>query len=119
MDRLFKRYSSPMLLLDQMIRTGRFEEFVNEFVAINNEETEQQNKEQEDKLLWDIWLHRIFDKSFAEFKNSLNQEEKAAPTPEELKSIAMDSKTILAGFVPVEGLVNSNGTVQTAGDDSD
>ena len=119
MDRLFKRYSSPMLLLDQMIRTGRFEEFVNEFVAINNEETEQQNKEQEDKLLWDIWLHRIFDKSFAEFKNSLNQEEKAAPTPEELKSIAMDSKTILAGFVPDEGLVNSDGTVQTAGNNSD
>lgn len=118
MDRLFKRYSSPMILLDQMIRTGRFEEFVNEFVAINNEETEQQNKEQEDKLLWEIWLHRIFDKSFAEFKNSLTQEENAAPTPEELKSIAMDSKTILAGFVPDEGLVDRNGTVQAAGNDS-
>jgi hypothetical protein len=119
MDRLFKRYSDPMKLLDQMIRTGRFEEFVNEFVAINNEETEQQNKEQEDRLIWEIWLHRVFDKSFADFKNSLTQEEKAAPTPEEIKSIAMDSKTILAGFVPDEGLVNSDGTVQTTGNDSD
>ena len=119
MDRLFKRYSSPMILLDQMVRTGRFEEFVNEFVVIHNEETEQQSKELEDKLLWEIWLHRIFDKSFAEFKNSLTENEKAAPTPEEIRSIAMDSRTILAGFVPDEGLVNRNGTVQTAGNDSD
>lgn len=109
---MFHRYSSPLVFLDRMIETGRLEEFVNEFVLI-------QNEEQEDKTIWEIWLHRIFDKSFTDFKNSLNHEEKAAPTPEELKSIAMDSRTILAGFVPVEGLVDRNGTVQTAGNDSD
>lgn len=102
-----------MVILNQMIRTRRFEEFVRELVHIHNEEME-------DKTLWDIWLHRIFDKGFDEFKNSLGgHNEKAAPTPEEMKSIAMDSKSILAGFVPDEGLVDRDGTVQTAGNDSD
>lgn len=77
------------------------------------------NEEMEDKTLWDIWLHRIFDKGFDEFKKSLSSTHKeAAPTQEEVKSIAMDSRNILAGFVPDEGLVNRNGTVQAAGNDS-
>lgn len=102
-----------MVLLDQMIRTRRFEEFVLELVQMHNEEME-------DKTLWDIWLHRIFDKGFDEFKKSLGgRNEKAAPTQEEVKSIAMDSKNILAGFVPDEGLVDRDGTVQAAGNDSD
>ena len=102
-----------MVLLNQMIRTRRFEEFVLELVHIHNEEME-------DKTLWDIWLHRIFDKGFDEFKKSLGgRNEKAAPTQEEVKSIAMDSKSILAGFVPDEGLVDRDGTVQAAGNDSD
>ena len=100
-----------MVLLNQMIRTRRLEEFVMELVHIHNEEME-------DKTLWDIWLHRIFDKGFDEFKRSLRGETKAAPTPEELKSIAMESKNIMAGFVPDEGMVNRSGTVQAAGNDS-
>lgn len=76
------------------------------------------NEEQEDKTLWDIWLHRIYDKSYPDWKNSLTgKTEKAAPTQEEVKSIAMDSRNILAGFVPDEG-VNRSGTVQAAGNDS-
>ena len=96
-----------------MIKMHRLEQFVTELVTIHNEEME-------DKTLWDIWLHRIFDKGFDEFKKSLGgHNEKAAPTQEEVKSIAMDSRNILAGFVPDEGLVNRNGTVQAAGYDSD
>lgn len=91
-----------MILLDRMISTGRLEEFVDEFVRIYNEE-------QEDKTLWEVWLHRIFDKSFSEFKNSLNQTEKAAPTPEELRSIAQDSMSILARFSPDSGKTSKVG----------
>ena len=98
--------------LDRMIATGRLEEFVNRFITLYNEEME-------DKTLWEIWLHRIHDKGFDEFKRSISGETQAAPTPEEIKSIAMDSKSILAGFVPDEGMVSRNGTVQAAGNDSD
>ena len=100
-----------MTLLNRMIRMRRLEEFVCELVNIHNEEME-------DKTLWDIWLHRIFDKGFDEFRKSVSGEKTAAPTSEELKSTVMESKNILAGFVPDEGLVDRGGTVQAAGNDS-
>ena len=101
-----------MVLLNQMIRSRRLEEFVMELVNIHNEEME-------DKTLWEVWLHRIFDKNFADFKASLGTgKETAAPTQEEMRSTVQESLDILAGFVPDEGLVDSDGTVQTAGNDS-
>ena len=100
-----------MTLLNRMIRMRRFEEFVREFAVIHNEEME-------DKTLWEIWLHRIFDKGFDEFKRSLGKNNEAAPTPEEIKNTVMESQNILTAFVPDEGLVDSDGTVQTAWNDS-
>jgi hypothetical protein len=99
-----------MGLMNRMIRMRRLEQFVMELVNIHNEEME-------DKTLWDIWLHRIFDKGFDEFKKSISGETQAAPTPEEIKSIAMDSKNILAGFVPDEGL-ERRGNLQNSRNDS-
>lgn len=101
-----------MELLNRMIAARRLEEFVNRLVMLHNEE-------QEDKTIWEVWLHRIFDKSFAEFKRSLKHNHTAAPTPEDIKSTVMDSKSILTAFVPDEGLVNVSGTVQAVGDDCD
>lgn len=92
-----------MLLLDRMTQTQRLEEFVEAFIRTHNEE-------QEDKTLWEVWLHRIFDKSFVEWKSSLNGTEKAAPTPEELRSIAQDSMNILARFSPDSGKTSEVGT---------
>jgi hypothetical protein len=99
-----------MLLLDRMIATRRLEEFVVEFIRMDNEE-------QEEKTLWDIWLHRIFDKSFVEWKDSLKENDKAAPTTEELQSIARESMNILASFAPKKGCMQDD-AVQAAGDDS-
>ena len=101
-----------MGLMNRMMKMRRLEQFVMELVKTHNEETR-------DEELWDIWLHRIFDKGFDEFKKSISGETQAAPTPEEIKSIAMDSKNILAGFVPDEGMVSRSGTVQAAGNNSD
>ena len=102
-----------MALLDQMIRTRRLEEFVIELVQMHNEEME-------DQAHWEIWLHKCFDKSFADFKEALGiGNETAAPTQEETESIVRDSYDLLNSFVPDEGLVNRDGTVQTAGNDSD
>ena len=38
MDLLFKRYANPFLLLDNLIATGRFLEFIFELIDIQNEE---------------------------------------------------------------------------------
>jgi hypothetical protein len=109
---LYRRYPSPMPLVTQMIRMHRFEEFVMQLVEMHNDEME-------DKSMWEVWLHKIFDKSFAEFRDGITGKNTAAPTQEDIKSIAMDSMDILAGFVPDEGVVDRNGTVQAAGYDSD
>lgn len=97
-----------MQLVNQMIRTRRLEEFVKQLVEYHNEEME-------DKSLWEIWLHRVFDKTFADFRGEITGETTAAPTQEETKSIVQDSFDILNGFVPDEGLVHG-GDIQNPGD---
>ena len=99
-----------MQLINGMIRTHRLFEFVNKLVDMHNEE-------EKDKALWDVWIHRVFDKSYNEFVEALNDKPKAAPTQEEIKSIVVETKTMLNGFVPVE--VNANGNLSSAGYDSD
>ena len=86
-----------MPLLEGMIGTGRFLEFVDAFVDTYNEE-------QEDKTLWELWLHRVFDKSFADFRASVNGfgHHAEAPTQEDVKNIVSETKSILSNFVPKE-----------------
>lgn len=82
-----------MLLIDKMLLSGRFSEFVDEIITIRNEE-------QEEKTLWEFYLHRVFEQSFQDFKNSLNtttQKEKV-PTEEELIATVTGSMGILADF---------------------
>lgn len=66
---LYQRYSNPVMLLDQMLQTGQFYEFIMEFIKIRNEERDEQTA-------WEFYLHRVFDKSFNEFMAE------TAPTPE-------------------------------------
>ena len=101
-----------MPFVTQMIRMRRFEEFVMQLVEMHNDEME-------DKSMWEVWLHKIFDKSFAEFRDDITEKNTAAPTQEETESIVQESYDLLNSFVPDEGLVDRNGTVQTAGYDSD
>jgi hypothetical protein len=99
-----------MPLINGMIRTHRLFEFVNKLVEMHNEE-------EKDKTLWDVWLHRVFDKSYNEFMEALDDKQKAAPTQEEVTNIVVETKNMLNGFVPVE--VKQNGTISSAGYDSD
>ena len=48
------------LLFDNLIATGRFLEFILEFIDIRNEEK-----------IYDYWLHKVFDKGFEEFKKQV------------------------------------------------
>lgn len=91
MDMLFQRYANPMPLIDKMLMTGRFREFVDEFINIRNEEVEE-------KTLWELWLHKIFDKDFNEFRNSLNIGKESEPTEDDLIATVTGSVGILHGF---------------------
>ena len=68
-------------------------EFVDEIIHMHNEE----NKE---KTLWDVWLHRVYDKSFNDFVEGL--EGGAAPTQEDAANIVSESQSILDAFKPAE-----------------
>lgn len=81
--------------MNGMISVGRLDEFVNEIINIHNEEYK-------DKTLWDIWLHRVFDKSFAEFSQSLEADNAAAPSEEEVANIVVETKNMLNGFSPTQ-----------------
>ena len=68
-----------------MIASGRFYEFVTEFINLEN-----------DRILWELYLHKVFDKSFEEFKSSF-----AVTQPkEDIETTVKDSKSILESFIP-------------------
>lgn len=112
MDFLFQRYANPFPLLNGMIGTGRLCEFIDEFVKIRNEEEEY-------KITWEFWLHKVFDKSYAEWKEDLNPTEKneAAPTQAEMEETIRASFEMLEGFSLRGGA--QDGTISDTGYNSD
>lgn len=99
MDLLFKRYASPFVLLDPVIASGDLSNFVSELWGIVNEEKE-----------WEYFLHKVFDKSFAEFRESIKPQ-----APISRKEFAKDlgnAMSFLSSFDPTKMEVNDlNGTI--------
>lgn len=58
-----------------MLEDGQFDEFISGLIRIRNDEQNEQSA-------WEYYLHRIYDKSFSEFMESI----KTAPDPEASKS---------------------------------
>lgn len=88
-DLLFSKYASPQILIDQLISNGDFFEWVIEFINAEN-----------DRQTWEVWLHRIFDKSFDEFRNSVRRNQPDQMDDEQLETTISNSKSILNGFIP-------------------
>lgn len=97
-----------------MIRVGRFEEFVIEIPGFRNEEEKEQT-------LWEIWLHRIHDRSFTDFWNEANGETSGdgeKPSDEELRETVLEAKGIFESFcLPEKG--DENGDIPSVGENSD
>lgn len=71
---LFTRYANPLPLLNNMIRTSRLTEFLGEIAGFRKEETE-------DKMLFDVWLHRRKNTSYSDFLDEVERNRLAAETP--------------------------------------
>ena len=84
-----------MVLLDKMILTRRFTEFVQEALKIRNEEMI-------DKARWEFWLHRIFDMSFEDYLAKVdNRAETERQLPDEaLEATVRDSMEMINRFCP-------------------
>lgn len=111
MDMLFQRYANPMAMMNGMIKTRRFTEFVDEFLKLYTEDMKE-------KVLWELWLHRIFDKSYPEFVRSQDDKTAAPPTQEDTIGIVKESLAILNGFAPESEKVGKDGDIPAAGDGS-
>lgn len=93
MDSLARRYASPFIVLDEMIRQGRLLEFVLELWKIEDEEK-----------VWDVWLHKVYDKSYKEWEEELTAKARARGVSEsELEATVTNSKQLLDGFNPQPG----------------
>lgn len=92
MDLLFKRYANPFLLMDNMIATGRFYEFVMEFIDIHN-----------DEKIYAVWLHKIFDKGFDAFKEAVMENNQIVNVDNQnVGTTINESMNILNNFNPHE-----------------
>lgn len=86
MDLLFRRYASPFILIDNLIATSGLCDFIKKLDEIV---TEERN--------WEFFLHKIYDKSWDEFKESLK--------PVVVKDVSFNvvcdkSKDMLKSFTP-------------------
>lgn len=77
-DLLYKRYSNPMDLMQNMLKAGKLADFVNDVVNISNKEIEEQT-------MWDYYLHRVFDMSWDDFRNKTASKPEARTISEERK----------------------------------
>lgn len=94
MDLLFKRYASPFLFMEGMIQTGRFLSFVENFCATVH-------KEKEEETQWDFFLHKVFEGSFAEFKEEMRiQKELKEMSKSNIETTIKHSMNILNNFKP-------------------
>ena len=96
MDLLFKRYASPFSFIDQYLRSGCFDEFVEQFV-------DTINKERKHKHNWEFYLHRVLDKSYDEFIEAIEvEQENQNMTEADIETTIKNSRNILANFNPEE-----------------
>lgn len=80
--------------MNGMINAERFCWFVSEFVKTVNQE-------KEDELDWQFFLHKVYDKSFAEFKKDIESNKEIKNMPKKtIETTVSDSMNILKNFKP-------------------
>ena len=77
-----------------MIQTGRFSEFVQQFL-------EKTHSEREEETTWEFWLHKVFEGSFADFKAGMDNDKKNQQMSEKtMETTIKESMNILKNFNP-------------------
>lgn len=90
MGLLFKKYADPFSLMSGYIRTSRFTEFVTHFC-------EQQIEDDR----WEYFLHKVWDKSYAEFSGALQvTQDQKTMTDADIETTIKKSMAILGNFNP-------------------
>jgi hypothetical protein len=83
--------------MDGMIRTGRFCFFVQSF-------WNELQRENEEKTMWDFYIHRVFEGSYNDFKTGLeNDRQNQSMSEQAMETTIKQSMNILNNFNPEKG----------------
>lgn len=90
MDLLFKKYADPFSLMNGYIQTSRMCEFIQAFVKQNEEDDR-----------WEYFIHKVWDKSYPEFCDSLRiSQDSQGMSNEDIETTIKESMDILGNFNP-------------------
>lgn len=93
MDLLFTKYADPFSLLNGYIQTSRFCDFIEAFCK---------QKTEDDR--WEYFLHKVWDKSYAEFCETLQtSQDLQEMSDEQIEATVKKSMNILGNFNPIQG----------------
>ena len=106
MDLLFSRYASPLDFMKLYIDQGRFGEFVEEIINLENKRKKEQQEKEDDDKLWQAYIRSMSEQSFIEWKKGLKAESKKQPetlsmTNERVANVKEQARGILKSFSPV------------------
>lgn len=109
MDLLFSRYASPLDFMKLYIDQGRFGEFVEGIIGLENKRRKEADEKENDDKLWQAYIHSMSDKSFIEWKKELKQGNKESNnqpatlsmTNERVADVKGQVRGILKNFSPV------------------
>ena len=97
MDLLYQRYASPFSFMDGMIQSGRFYEFVVEFVNTIA-------KEKEEERSWEFFLHKVWEGTYQDFISDVETTQKNLHiSKQSFETTVQHSMNILNNFNPDEG----------------
>ena len=102
MDLLYSRYASPMDLVTLYLEQGRFGEFVENIIELENERKKAETEKEEEHKLWSMYIHSMSDKSFIDWKNELlkQPEEQGKARTRDEDMTEQDIQNIMDKFFP-------------------
>ncbi len=109
MDLLYSRYSNPLEFMRLYIDQGRFGEFVEEILEMEQKRKQEKAAKEDEQKLWEMYLHSMSDKSYIDWKkevlsnnsgNKGNQKPTLAMSDEQVEDAKRQARGILQRFLP-------------------
>ena len=105
MDLLFSRYASPLDFMNLYINQGRFGEFVEGIISLENKRKKEKQEKEDDDKLWQAYIRSMSDKSFIDWKKELKESSNKQPetlsmTNERVADVKEQARGILKSFSP-------------------
>ena len=106
MDLLFSRYASPLDFMKLYINQGRFGEFVEGIISLENKRKKEEQEKEDDDKLWQAYIRSMSEKSFIDWKKELKESSNKQPetlsmTSERVADVKEQARGILKRFSPV------------------